>query len=840
MHYVDGIVGDDHMEYIAHYNKRKNIKQTMKDHQLGVAISSANQIPDSVAFKIINSEELKDAAYIMGYFHDIGKYSEYFQEYILKGIDNPLKMHSHISACFVYNMINKRLELNKKDSQGSIFSFLIYLSIRLHHDSLHVDSKLFPRSNSDSMWKNLELIKENILKNKERILNDIGNIIDCEEFIDFFNIDKLKSSTKDFIYIPQLFLQGRIKDEIWYFFLIYIFSILIDNDKLNTAKITPWNVKSIEVYKVEEYIKKKNKEKTISCLIKEREKARRSILDTIDKLSDEEIKDIRFFILNGPTGIGKTLSSLEFALKLKKRIEKIYGYSPRIITAIPFINIIEQNKKEYENVIGKDAKIIVHHRLSDFSKMDEDETKPLDKSLYEVESWDGDVILTTFVQLFHSLLTGNNRSLKKINKLAGSIIILDEAQAIPEDYMPLIGAILQKISEYYGARFVIMTATQPKLLEFGSLLLKNEVPKQIQMLPDYKQYFVNLDRTKFIPMIDKKIDTDEFMDIFLNKWDGKSSALIVVNTIKRSIEIFKRIKDILKQKKSNVAVFYLSTNIIPKSRIDVINRVKNILDSNGTVILVSTQTIEAGVDLDFNMAFRDFAPLDSLIQTAGRVNREGKKGKYLPVYIVLLSSDNQYIYELMNRDATIKLLSAKKEIKENEYFELTQAYYNIALQRCKSCMFEKSKEIWEDGILKLDFEKIEKFHLIDNMALVRDVFVEIDDKASVIADAFEAVLLKKEDMDVYIEKAFGEEKAKSLKTGIDEFERKALLKLISSRMNDYIIQIRISNLIKNRPLEFCDRGGAETELFWIPKTQVEYFYDFETGFISENGAAFIF
>lgn len=826
------------MEYLAHYDKGKNIKQTIKEHLIEVAESSRRQVPDSMDFGCINCEQLREVAYIMGYFHDIGKCSTYFQDYIKNGIDSKLKMHSHISACFVYNLLKKRLSIGNGSMEVSILLFLTYLCVRQHHDCLHVGNQLFPRLDVEGIWKTLNAIKCDLIKNRDRISDEIEGAVSPDELMELLNIDCIKDEAGDCAGMPFLFKSGRIKQSKWYFYLIYAFSLLIDNDKLNTAGIMPSTVRSIKPERVEKYLYKKNKGNSYSDICKKRENARTSMLRVIDGLSSSEIQNTSFFILNGPTGIGKTLSSFECVLKLKKKMEEIHNRSPRIIAAIPFINIIEQNKKEYENVLGKSVKLIVHHRLSDFTKLRKSsESLPIDKALLEVESWDGDVILTTFVQLFQSIFTGNNKSLKKINKLAGSIVILDEAQAIPEDYMPLIGAVLQEIARLYGTKFVLMTATQPKLLEFGSLLLKNHVPKSVQLLPECRMYFANLDRTQFIPMLDEEMSTEGFINLFFEKKDRDKSALIVVNTIMRSIEVFNGIKERFKKNADSTPVYYLSTNIVPKRRREVIKKVKKILDLRGNVVLVSTQTIEAGVDLDFDMAFRDFAPIDSLIQTAGRVNREGKKGKYLPVYIVRLGVDSQYIYDWTNREDTLKLLSSKSEFKENEYFDLTNEYYSHALQRHIS---EKSIDIWEKGILKLDFQEIEKFRLINEINQVCDVFIELDKKASNLADAYEAVLQNKEDATEYVKKALGERIFNRVRINGGAFERKALLKLVSGKMNDYVIQIRISNLIKNRPLEFADRNGVNSDLFWVPAAQSGDYYNIETGFISQNGNAFVF
>jgi CRISPR-associated endonuclease/helicase Cas3 len=253
---------------------------------------------------------------------------------------------------------------------------------------------------------------------------------------------------------------------------------------------------------------------------------------------------------------------------------------------------------------------------------------------------------------------------------------------------------------------------------------------------------------------------------------------------------------------------------------------------------VSTQTIEAGVDLDFDMAFRDFAPIDSLIQTAGRVNRSGRKGNYLPVYIVQLGNDNQYVYGLSHRKHTEYLLKGKNEILENEYGKLAEEYYQLALN---DGVDDKSIEIW-DGMMKLDFEAVEKFRLIKNIEEVCDVFVEINEFASSLADAFEKVLSYdgQSNFDYDLSNVLWENYASKFNGRLSPFEIKAILRLIKAKMNDFIIQVRISRMLENKPLEFKVRGEVQCDLYWIPPEDVSRYYDENTGFIDKSGKALIY
>lgn len=830
--------------YLAHYDKEREIEQLLSEHLNTVANLITKRVPPSVQFKNIPNKEIKKMGYWLGYLHDLGKYTDFFQDYLIKGKNSFHKNHAHISACFLYMFIHSDFVYLTDQMQKSIITFLAYLCVRLHHGALSLEG-LFRISQEREKWETLNAIAKNLSNKSARILEDskLSDKISLEQFNNYLQTDFLKGN-KFFEYMPQFFSSGRIKDEQWFFLTIFMFSVLIDSDKLDSGGLNYKETKSVSPGQVVKYIQEKCRQSGAgvnTVIINRREKARNEMLEVIDKLKDEEIKTIRFYTLTAPTGIGKTLSSLQSALRLQERIKEVENYTPRIITAIPFINIIEQNKKEYENVFRDRLRIVVHHRLGDFSARTSTADQPIDKALLEVESWEGDVVLTTFVQLFQSIFTGNNRLLKKINKLAGSIVILDEAQAIPEKYMPLVGAVLQKIGEYWGTRFILMTATQPRILEFGNLLLNendSSLSNAVPLLPESEEYFKGLKRTKLVPLLDKKINISEFISLFQEKWDGRKSVLVVVNTIKRSIEIYKELLKYLETNDYEVPVYYLSTNIIPLKRKEVIENVKKILEDKISVILVSTQTIEAGVDLDFDMCFRDFAPLDSLIQTAGRVNRVGEKGEYLPVYIIQLESDNHYVYKLTHRLSTQEILKKEKEFKEPQYGILAKEYYTLALGRGVD---DISKGIWHEGILKLNFEKLNEFKMIENSEEVIDVFVEDGSaEATKLADIYEELLKFKQEFTYDLSPIFDQNKILNYGTKLSIFERKALLRLVLAKMSNYIIQIRASRLVNNRPIEFKTRGDVESSLYWIPPGQLNDYYNESTGFISESEDAFIF
>lgn len=769
------------MTMYAHYNKETGEKQHLDNHIRNVAENMITELK-SLNFPGISQERLQEILFKVGLYHDIGKAMRSFQDYLETGKGGMEKNHAFISAA-IFSTFHEKNDL---------LAYTAFLSIVKHHSSINSEVK----SNTHDFQQLVSQYQDCYTQlNKEHVeeINLSGDQLDLKQLEEFIN-----SKT--------YYISKRRASEVAFFLLQYIFSKLIWADKLDSAHINFISeTKKSSLLDVENCLQQKQQEKQEQHKQKElalndkRTRVKQAVLGKVDSLTDQEIQESRIFSLTAPTGTGKTLTSVSAALKISERIEKLYGYKPRIITALPFINILEQTKTDYEEIFDH---VMVHSSANVYeSKLPQDETIPLKDRLLLTSAWESPVIITTFVQFFESVLGSQNSWLIKLNKMAGSIVILDEIQALPGKYYPLLGAVIYHLAEYYGTRFILMTATQPEIVASANKILKNKAMNAIELLEDSAEYYAELKRTRLIPAFDQVKDNESLVS-FVNQTRGeKQSAVVVVNTIAQSIEVYNLLKETNR-------VLYLSTNLVSKDRKKVIDEAKQLLENKTPFILVSTQTIEAGVDLDFDIGYRDLGPLESIVQIAGRVNRSGGKDDFSPVYI-FDTGTGKSVYKNYHLKQTRDLL--KQEILENEYADLIQKYYKILLADQSY-----DKTIYE-AIEKLDYDTIEQFQLIEDQQDVKTVLVILDDEIEKLVDEY-CQLIKKGKLD---------------------FNNKAKLSQLLRIMSQYTVDVRIKKLIKNRPCTFHEVYGVHLDWFVVQQADLKYYYD-KTGFISESKEAFLY
>jgi CRISPR-associated endonuclease/helicase Cas3 len=327
--------------------------------------------------------------------------------------------------------------------------------------------------------------------------------------------------------------------------------------------------------------------------------ARRNVLQAC--LSAAEIER-GFFKLTVPTGGGKTLSSLAFALRHAEK----HGLR-RIVYAIPFTSITEQNASVFRDIFG-DNLVLEHHSNVGDDSAEHHDAEDNENRWHRLacENWDAPLVVTTNVQLFESLFASKPSKARKIHNLANSIIILDEAQTLPDALLlPTIAALKSLVADF-GATVVFCTATQPSLkAEWLDGMSIHEI------ISDTKSLFQALSRIKITNI---GILTD---DALAEQLCEHEQVLCIVNTRSHAKNLFSQIKN-------GEGVFHLSAVMCPKHRSQLLTEIKVRLRTHQRCIVVSTQLIEAGVDIDFPCVYRAVAGIDSIAQAAGRCNREGK------------------------------------------------------------------------------------------------------------------------------------------------------------------------------------------------------------------------
>jgi CRISPR-associated endonuclease/helicase Cas3 len=699
-------------------------------HHLKSVGSMTKSIVEDIFPKIttdISLADLAEATFVIGATHDIGKGTIFFQDYLLgrMKLDPLLKSHSMISSLYCSWCILDNSKIS--DDHRDLLAVASALAIQGHHGSLKRptsylihgldvfdDKKIFTRQfEAFQNINELEKISENL---RLRSFVEFTKNWD-RHFYEFSNVLRKSSS-----YIQKKFLDLREP----YFIINLLYSILLDADRTDAAGLKLDRIE-IRPDMVTEFVRKLNSQLSYDNTIN---RVRNTLFDSIYKESMTIDLDNKLFTLTAPTGLGKTLTSVNFALTLRERIRKRSGFIPRIIYVAPFISILDQNMKVLQDVfqsqrLRQSNLLLMHHHLApiNYTKNMTDEQRKESYSTSQsellIQGWNSEIIVTTFVQFFNTIFGRFTSQLRRLHNLLGSIIILDETQSIPFEYWNAVRNALLFLSEKFGFIIIMMTATQP--LIFAKNETKELVP--IDILRNLPQ------RVKFHTRNQRPIKIDEFcMEVnnLINENKTKS-ILIELNTISNANSVFRSIKEM---NTTTDNLFFLSSQIIPKHRRPRIDQIK---DQRGPVVLVSTQVIEAGVDLDFDIAIRDIGPIDSIVQTSGRCNRNGKrKATDSPFFIYRIVDDNNHdiakrIYGRVSIDISNSLLCTNSNI-----LELVKSYYEEVRRRRSS---QPSDEI-KAAMSELNYEKVEQsFKLIDQ-DFKFPVFVEFDEDAIKIWNRF--------------------------------------------------------------------------------------------------------
>ena len=385
-----------------------------------------------------------------------------------------------------------------------------------------------------------------------------------------------------------------------------LFSCLVDADFLDTeAYMQSYRAKTRENYlpltellnRFDSYMK----EMTTKALAEADTPVNRARQRVLADCRSASKLEPGFFSLTVPTGGGKTLSSMAFALEHAVQFGK-----ERVIYVIPYTSIIEQNADVFKKVLGSDQ-VIEHH-----SNLDVDDLSP--EARLAAENWDAPVIVTTSVQFFESLFASRPGRCRKLHNIVNSVVVLDEAQLVPTEYLEPILATMKLLCEHYKVTFVLCTATQPAFEARDNFPHFHGLPKGSvrEIVQDVSGLYDELKRVEVMPIDTKTIRTWEEIARELTSFD---KVLCVVSDRKSCRELYALMPN---------GTYHLSALMCAQHRSDRIAEIKKKLKTTETVRVISTQLVEAGVDIDFPVVYRAMAGLDSIAQSAGRCNREGK------------------------------------------------------------------------------------------------------------------------------------------------------------------------------------------------------------------------
>jgi CRISPR-associated endonuclease/helicase Cas3 len=668
----------------------------------------------------LNQDEFKKLVKVVAFSHDFGKATTYFQEK-LEGKSNASKLthHSLISCLFAY-YLGMLLDIKNP--------FIPCWIVKKHHgnlDNIDNDSSIDYEHTFKKQLNSIDPVEISNLYNE--LFKEENITIDINDF-------KQKITTDSCLYDDIFNSTDDIEKNLEQFFIVeFLFSLLVDADKLDAGinnldavlnikkEVRRFNIP----YSVDEY-KQIFKADTGQLNV-----LRNLIYDEANEYVNNLDLNQKIYSINVPTGTGKTLTSLSFALKLKDKISKERGFNPRIIYCLPFTSIIDQNHQVFEDVLTKNDIVLnthillKHHHLTELTYTTENEEYETDKSLLLTESWMSSIIVTSFAQLFHSMFTNKNRNLKKFHNIANSIVILDEIQSIPPKYWKLVNESFKLFSRIFNSYFILVTATMPLIFADYEI---NEVVR------NKEKHFKNKSLNRINLVNDTNERTLEEFKIYLKEkivnQDRNKSALIILNTISSSQEIYRFLQDTL-QKFSDTEVLYLSTAILPFYRKEIIDKVKK---QEKRYILVSTQVVEAGVDIDFDIVYRDLAPLDCIFQAAGRCNRHAAKIGNGEVRIVHLKDNNKfycnYIYSNVLLEHTLAIINKKESFCENEFLELAKQYYrSIVISN------NDSNQILQ-AMRNLEFDKTRDFKLIEEIPNSFEFFIEVNEEAQKLKQQF--------------------------------------------------------------------------------------------------------
>lgn len=615
----------------AHIRKEPLAEQSVYDH-----LHQVSELAKGFGAK----QRLESACGLVGLLHDMGKLTKTFDQYIFYSFNHPEDFslkgtvdHSTAGAKYIF----QNFYCGERDPYRKLTAQVIALVICSHHGGI---MDCLDLSGIDKFTKRMEKSKD--LHYEEAVENFMQEF-SAREIENLFDLS-VKEIRRQFSDAKNLVESSEELSLRMGLLIKYIFSVLVDADRTDTYD-----------FMENQQVCDQNDSVSFWEIMSERlemEMALFSTNNTISQLRTEISLSCKNFAANPtgiyqltvPTGGGKTLSSLRYALQHAKEKQK-----NRIVFVVPFTTIIDQNAKVIKAILNEDKHILEHHS----NLIIEDQN---DEHERLTENWDSPIILTTMVQFLETMYKGGTQTVRRLHNLSNSIIVFDEVQAVPIKCMHLFNVAVNFLSEVCGATIVLCTATQPVLSQTKKPLHLSERP---QMIEDFTEKYHQFKRVNLVDARKpEKYSTEELRDFVFTQAQDKRNALVILNTKKSAKALFQALAMLNDQlmEAEGFTLYHLSTSMCPAHRKEIVAKLKFSLQTKPT-ICVSTQLIEAGVDISFACVIRSLAGLDSIAQAAGRCNRHGEKD-IQNAYIVNLVDEN--VSRLMDiktgQECTIRIL----------------------------------------------------------------------------------------------------------------------------------------------------------------------------------------
>jgi len=652
-------------KFIAHRRAFDQKEQYIADHLGEVA---------AICGRLTGKIDIPKAGILLGLLHDFGKYSGQFQAYIQSatGMLNPDIDENYVDVNALKGKIDHSTagaqwvwqRFQNYGPQGGLVGQILAVCLASHHGGL------------------LDCLKpdgQNGFQDRIKKKNEKTHLVECLEVADKKMLTELDGlATEQFLRVfcdklfsiiaPRKKESETIKQFRLGFFTRFLFSCLIDADRINSADFeNPENVQFRTTDSVNWQIPIDRLEEKLAKL------PIRNEIDAIRSSISAQCKERAYdpqgiYTLTVPTGGGKTFASMRYALHHAYK----HGLD-HIIYIIPYTSIIEQNAEVIREMLEQDGDkfpwILEHH-----SNL-EPETQTWQSKLV-AENWDAPIIFTTMVQFLEVLFGGGTRGARRLHNIANSVVIFDEIQNLPITCVHLFCNAIQFFTDHTRTTAILCTATQPLLDKLkspdkGQLSLKDNH----ELVANVTDMFDQLKRVE----IENEVRPEgwskiEISDLAVRQLEEKGNCLVIVNTKKWAQELF----EICLKEVDKKSIFHLSTSLCPAHRKKILDTVRWRLNEELPVLCISTQLIEAGVDVDFNSVIRFLAGLDSIAQAAGRCNRNGNLST---AQVFVVNPTEEKIDMLTDikegRDKALRIFSEKEDVEllNPEVMSLYFSYY---------------------------------------------------------------------------------------------------------------------------------------------------------------------